>query len=454
MTNPTQNQFFPFLYIDRNILVVVTIVFTLLLIENVDAYVADFLVDFNTSMMGLILFIIITAGYLVGQFFLLRFIGSHSRSIMSRSRLIANLQIIVTIVQYLLAGNMILLLIQVSVFSKYTTMSLIFVTLVSNGFTAVLLAVFCFRFITWYRNQTHSLGVLLFALAFVILAFSEVIAGLGDSYLLSQKNLIISPDSKVEYYDFPEGSFFNVFYDYYNYVDYASFFLTLLGSGLLLYHYSKKINKPKIILIIFLPLLSYTGAILDALDIYDTDTSPDLFSYYIFQSLSFITGGVLFALSFWFVARKLPESSIKDFLKITAYGFILLGVSNHIDVTVAPYPPFGINSLSLLSLASYFVLFGLYSSALSISQDITLRIHLRSIARSNNNLLSSIGTAQMESEIKRTVSELKDVVEEQERELAKQTGIETPMAENEIEDYVRQVVQEVRRQKNGKIESG
>jgi hypothetical protein len=100
-----------------------------------------------------------------------------------------------------------------------------------------------------------------------------------------------------------------------------------------------------------------------------------------------------------------------------------------------------------LPLASYFVLFGLYASALSISQDITLRIHLRSIARSNNNLLSSIGTAQMETEIKRAVTDLKDVVDEQERELAKQTGIETPMAENEIEDYLRQVIQEVRREK-------
>jgi hypothetical protein len=443
MTNFRNSFFPPLLHSNPNIFVVVSIVFTLLLIENVDAYVVDFLVEFNTSVMGIILFTIIAGGYLVGQFFLLKFIRSNSRAIKSRSRLIANLQNVVTIVQYILAANIIVLIIQVIVLANYSTMFLIYVTTVSNFFTAFLLTVFAFRFITWYRNQTHSVGVLLFALAFLILAFSEVIAGLGDSYLLSQKEAVIYPTSEVKFYDFPEGSFFNTFYDYYHIVNYASFFLTLIGSALLLYHYSKKTNKPKIILIMFLPLFAYTSSILDTLNIYNTDTSPDLFAYYIFQSLISITGGILFAISFWFVARKLSDSPVKTFLKITAYGFILLYVSNSVDVSIAPYPPFGINSLSLLPLATYFVLFGLYSSALSLSQDITLRNYLRKIARSDKNLLSSIGTAQMETEVIRAVGELKDVFKEQEKELAVQSGIETPISENEVEDYLKQVIEEV-----------
>jgi hypothetical protein len=199
------------------------------------------------------------------------------------------------------------------------------------------------------------------------------------------------------------------------------------------------------IIIIALPILSYTAVMLDALNIYDTDTNPNLFYYYIFQSLALMSGGVLFAFSFWFISKRLPESSVKTFLKITALGFILLYLSNRLDVASATYPPYGINSLSLLPLASYFVLFGLYSSALSLSQDITLRNHLRSMARNDGNLLSSIGTAQMETEVKRAVSELKDVADEHEKELAEKTGIETPIAENEVEDYLKQVIEEVSR---------
>jgi len=443
MANLQQSIFFSFLHLDRKILALISIIFTVLVIENIDSIVADFLVEFNTSIMGIILFITISVGYLAGQFFLLKFMDSNSQTIKSRSRLIANLQRIVTIVQYILAGNMILLIIQILVLSKYSTMSLIFVTYASNIFTAVLLIVFALRFIAWYKNKKQSLGILLYALAFLILSFTEVMAVLVDSYFLSQKDQVITPTSKVKFHDFPEGSFFNYYYNSYSYIDYASFFLTLLASALLLYHYGKKINRPKLVLVISLPLLSYTSALLDQFNIYDTDTSPDLFSYYIFQSLTRTLGGILFAISFWLVARRLPESSIKTFLKITAYGFILLYVSNHVGVNTAPYPPFGMNSLSLLPLTSYFVLFGLYSSALSLSQDITLRNHLRSMARSDNNLLSSIGTAQMETEVKRAVGELKDVADEHEKELAKQTGIENPIAENEVEDYLRQVVEEV-----------
>jgi hypothetical protein len=375
--------------------------------------------------------------------FLVKLMNSASHAIKARSALIAGLHRAVSVVQYVLAANVILVIIQILIISQYSTLSLTFVAYVSNFLTAILLATFAIRFVSWYRNKKNSLGILLFALAFLILAVSEVVAGIGSAYLLSLKDQVITPASKIEYRDFPEGSFLDIFFSYYSYVDYASFLLTLIASALLLYHYSKKTKRPKIILIIALPIFSYSATILDSLNIYDTDTNPNLFSYYIFQSLASISGGILFALSFWFISRGLPETPVKIFLKITAFGFILLYLSNHTDVNQAIYPPYGINSLSLLPLSSYFVLFGLYASGLSLSQDITLRQHLRSMAKNDNNLLSSIGTAQMETEVKRAVGELKDVADEQEKELADNTGIETPVPESEIEDYLKQVIEEV-----------
>jgi hypothetical protein len=368
---------------------------------------------------------------------------SASHAIKARSRLLATLHRAVSIVQYVLAGNVILVIIQIILFSQYSNISLVFVSYISNFFTAALLAIFAIRFVSWYKNKKQSLGVLLYALAFLILAVSEVISGAGSAYLLSQKDPVITPTSKVQFDNFPEGSFFDIFFSFYYYIDYSSFLLTLLASALLLYHYSKKTNTPKIILIIALPILGYTSTILDAVNIYDTETNPDLFSFYIFQILVTISTGVLFAFSFWIVSKRLPESAIKTFLRITAYGFILLYFSNHVTVNQTPYPPYGINALSLLSLSAYFVLFGLYSSALSLSQDITLRNHLRSMARNDENLLSSIGTAQMETEVKRAVGELKDVADAHEKELEEKTGIETPIAENEVEDYLKQVIEEV-----------
>ena len=80
---------------------------------------------------------------------------------------------------------------------------------------------------------------------------------------------------------------------------------------------------------------------------------------------------------------KIPKSPAKTFLRIAALGFIFLFAANHVSVSLASYPPFGINSLSLLPLASYFLLSGLYSSALSLSQDVSLRHLKRRLARSD-----------------------------------------------------------------------
>ncbi|MDW0192511.1 MAG: hypothetical protein QOC37_11335, partial [Nitrososphaeraceae archaeon] len=419
------------------------VILVTLVIENVDYIVADFIVKFNTSSAGIILFVFISVGYILGQTILMKFMNSSSSAIKSRSILIATLHRAVSIVQYVLAANVILIIIQILVFSRYSIINLLSVTFISNFFTASLLVIFALSFLSWYKNKKQSIGILLYALAFLILAVSEVVSGSGSAYLLSQKDQWITPTSEVKFSDFPDGTFFDIFFSFYRYIDYASFLLVLFASAILLYHYSKKTSNPKIVLIIALPILGYTSSILDALHIISADTNPNLFFYYIYIALVSASVGILFAFSFWIVSKKLPDSPVKTFLKITACGFVLLYFSNNISVTIAAYPPFGVNSLSLLSLASYFVLFGLYSSALSLSQDLTLRQHLRSLAKNDNNLLSSIGTAQMETEVKRAVGELKDVADEHEKELAEKTGIETPVPESEIEDYLKQVIEEV-----------
>ena len=214
--------------------------------------------------------------------------NSTSHSIKSRSRFITILHRTVSIAQYVLAANVVLIIVQILFLANYSIISLIFTSYVTNFLAAILLAVFAIRFVSWYRNKKHSLGILLYALAFLILAVSEVMAGFGSVYLLSDKDKIIEPDTEVEYASFPEGSMLNTFFSYYRYIDYASFLLTLVASALLLHHYTKKTNAPKLTLIIVLPILGYTATILDALNIYDTDSSPDLLDYYVFQSLASI----------------------------------------------------------------------------------------------------------------------------------------------------------------------
>ena len=94
------------------------------------------------------------------------------------------------------------------------------------------------------------------------------------------------------------------------------------------------------------------------------------------------------------------------------------------------------------------IFLGLYSTAISISQDNQLRKSIKKFATHDSNLLSSIGTAQMDQEIQRTVNGMKQVVQKQEKELEEQTGIEASMADDEMKNYLREVMQEIGKANN------
>ena len=107
---------------------------------------------------------------------------------------------------------------------------------------------------------------------------------------------------------------------------------------------------------------------------------------------------------------------------MTAIGFILFSLSYTIDASVGSYPPYATNSFSLFPISVFMVLFGIYGAGLSLSQDIVLRKHIQSLARGDQSLLSSIGTAQMENEVTRVVGNLKTVVDYEEARLKAKFG--------------------------------
>ena len=100
-------------------------------------------------------------------------------------------------------------------------------------------------------------------------------------------------------------------------------------------------------------------------------------------------------------------------------------------------------AFSLLPLSSYLVFVGVYSSAISVSQDNKLRRSIKNIARKNSDLLGSIGAAQLSQETLRKIDSFKDVVLEEEKELEQKTGIEANIKEEDIKSILEEVLQEV-----------
>ena len=118
------------------------------------------------------------------------------------------------------------------------------------------------------------------------------------------------------------------------------------------------------------------------------------------------------------------------------------------QVSVAAFPPFGIAAFSMLSLSSYMIILGFYSAATSISQDVRLRQYIRELCRADSGFLSTIGEAQLEKKVQAKASDLESVVKEERLELEKKSGIRSSVQEQDIKQYLLEVLQEVERHKS------
>jgi hypothetical protein len=165
--------------------------------------------------------------------------------------------------------------------------------------------------------------------------------------------------------------------------------------------------------------------------------------YTLFFTFSRPVGAILFGLAFWMIARRLRDKSsvVVDYMIISGIGLVLLFVSNQAIIFVdEPYPPFGLASVSFMGLASYLVLIGIYSSAISISEDSRLRSSIRNFAIKEANLLDSIGTAHLEQEIQKKVVEF---TKRNQDRIAEEAGVQSSLTEDDMKSYLQQVIKEI-----------
>ena len=180
-------------------------------------------------------------------------------------------------------------------------------------------------------------------------------------------------------------------------------------------------------------------------------SDPVLFGiiYTLLFSISKPLGGVLFGIAFWIVAKNLKDSKVKGYLIISAYGITLLFASNQPNaVFLAPYPPFGLVTICFVGLASYLLYLGIYSSALSVSEDSRLRQTIRKVAlKESQQFLDAIGSAEMEQEIQKKVlrfsKRTKALMEDE-------TGISTSVDDEDIKRYLDDVLIEIKAMKNNR----
>jgi hypothetical protein len=399
-----------------------------------------------SSTWSIVFFVSLAAIAMLGQFYILGFVKHKSREI-RRKVPILNISFNLTAVaQYLLVAIFLFVVAEIVIYSHYSSTSLAVVTAISYGLNIGLMAIFAKIFFSWYKSNRSSIAVLLYGLSFAVVVITSCVFLTGNFYRFVDKPTYIFPYADIGLTKSEPGSILNMLGRIYHYSDIVSFALKWAATAFLLYHYSRKRGRVKYWTLISLPLLYFLGTYLDDFHIYEPHSKFEEFYWQLYVTLNSTGGGILFYIAFIVTAKNFQDNwAIKDYLLMSGFGFLLFFNAGQSSLANSLYPPYGLTTVSFYGLSSYLILIGLYSSAVSVSQDSNLRRLTMKLATNEMNLLRSIGIAHREAEIWNRVNRFKSVVEGEEKEMEQRTGVQSSLEDKDLKDYVEEILRETGR---------
>jgi hypothetical protein len=393
------------------------------------------------------IFVVLGIIYVIGQYLILAFVKNKQTSTSKQLRL-SIIHKVVMAAQYSLGAVLVLIISEMVLTSAYSTLAIMVVLGISYSIAIVTLGLLSRRFFLWFRTNKNVV-VLLYGLSAGMLAInaSFTIAFVGDillentqpfiqSYVGGSFSPFIIPGSLADALNYP-----------FTISSILSFMMTWVATILILRHYSPRSRRIEFQGIFAIPLIYFVLQFFPSFQNMITalpQSESTFFLYSFIFTFSKPVGGILFGIAFWVIARTLSQRTVvRNYMIVSAYGLILLFISNHAVLLVnITYPPFGLTTVSFMGLSSYLFLLGIYSSAISVSEDSKLRQSIRDNALQQSRLLDSIGTAQMEQEIQKKVLTL---TKQNQDRMQEESGIESSLSEEDIKDYLKQVLDEVKK---------
>ena len=414
----------------------------------------DIFVDFAVSPLGIGSFVTISVIYGIGQYFILRAVKETIVQSEAKNRAhITLVRNVVTITQYVLIAIMASIVLQIILNSGYYTSLLAIGATISYGLAAILTALLAYWFLSWFRRN-RALVVLMYGLAAAMVSVNAIDTILYfDIVIFGTKPVVTTPSSGVSFSDIA-GLGFPLVADMQAISLNGYFILTWAGTILLLRHNIQRIGRIKFWVLVSAPMvffMSFYIGFYESINASPSQTTEVKYPAILLPIMLVILSGqaaiILFGLGFRSIAKSISQNSkVRDYMIITAYGFILFFTAAAATISGASYPPFGIASVLLVGPFSYLILIGLYSSAISIAEDSKLRQSIKVSTKKELRLLDSIGISQIQQEIERKVTA---ITKASAATLTQQSGIEPSLTDEEIRQILSQVATEIRRKKEG-----
>jgi signal transduction histidine kinase len=431
------------------------------------------IVFFDNNLQTLLFLLVVTIGFGVGSWILLEYTKRTSSALRAKSRSINRIHWAATIVQFVLLAIMAVVIFYNSAYCynyfSYcnTPVATVSLTAIASAAASVILGLFSYRFLSWYKKSNRNLILLFYGLAAAALSMSIagdaidkfMVAGLvveeqsqpgtlADSSFMYEdvekyngevQYRVTNPQGSTLYVVSPEDdelySFINRLTSYPRYV-----FLWISTCLLLHLYYQRTgqtITKFPITywILLIIPFVLYligSGLVLNL---------PDDSDYRYYQRIIYRAGNigssVLFGLAFYIIARRVPSERVKDYLTIAAIGITLGGIAFSVSAFQQTY---GVAVHSLVFLSSYLFAIGFYASAVFLTQDAKLRESIKKSALEESKILVTMGTPRLEQEIERRVLY---TAQRQEEDFIQRTGIVPSLTRSEMKLYLSTVLSQI-----------
>jgi hypothetical protein len=432
---------------ERIVLIVAAAVILVLIVDMELSNLADILHKSIATEKGIITFIIISLIYLVGQHLLLRFAKARTIDFRSKRKGMRLIDTVVFMIEGIIVSIFVLVTMEIVTLGYYGLVALPITITISNGLTAWLMLVLSKRLNVYYTSHRDS-TILSYLISGIFNAAAAVISIFFMVPILIVKPAIITAATPVIFYSFQPGSIIDILNYAYYIITVISFLSVWTSTALLLSHYSKKIGTVKFWLIISLPLIFYISQIVVvelklALPLGDLNDISFIFYYRVIFTVSSTLGGILFALPIILISRTISKTNrMHHQLIIFGLGLVLLFVSGSATVIHNPFPPFGLATVAIAGFASYFVFLGLYSSAISLSEDQQLRRQIRKSAEDSKFFLK-LGDAEVEKKIIEQVEGVRS-------SMIEDTGVAPSISIDEAKTYLNEVLNEMKKKDQDK----
>jgi hypothetical protein len=403
----------------------------------------------DPSFSGILPFISLTLVFVVGQFFILIFMKQLIKMHKSTEKIWT--YDVVLLIEITIIVMFIIVIAQMILKSYYSSIVFKLIIDINYGIAIILFGLMAKKFFTWFRNKKNLI------LAFYAITVSVICLNLictltyvmnsltgqrGLDYIVPIKGLmsiIVGAN--------------NLYSNLYFITSVASFCLIWFCTILLLHNYSPKIGITRYLLLLAIPFVYFLGEfqpflinLFDPIRILD----PIIFgvSYTLFFSAAKPIGGILFGIVLWSIGKSSKSVEFRDYMTISAIGMMILVTANQPSgLVLAPYPPFGLVTISFLGLASYLFFTGISYSALSVANRKELRLSIKKSFGSSLNLIHDIGAAHMEENVQKTVKKINSDLSEK---IADETGVYVSLDDKEIKDMIQEIIKEAKLSKQRK----